>query len=107
MLKHLTFAIAGLVFAAVPASAENGYAFTVENDLGAAITIYADGTSKCDLAPGASCRVTVSNPDAAFAYAGTEGARVSFAPGNLEMVDLCKLDTKGAHCTDPTHLATN
>jgi len=35
------------------------------------------------------------------------GAPTSFEPGNLEIVDLCKIDAKGARCMDPGGTATN
>ena len=88
------------------ASADTGYAFTVENDLSSAMTVFADGKSECALDPGKSCRITVQNFEAKFTYANGAN-RTAFTAGNLEMTDVCKIDGAGAHCTDPSGNATN
>jgi len=63
----------------------------------------------CDeLAAGGTCTVTVKDEGQhTYAYSLAGGAAVSFQPGNLEAVDLCKIDAKGAHCVDPNGTATN
>lgn len=96
-----------LPFATPAFAADSGYAFSVENDSAAAMTVYANGKSECDLAPSKTCRITVHDPDTRFAYAAAGGAQVAFMPGNLEMVDVCKIDTSGAKCADPTGASTN
>lgn len=84
------------------------FAFKVENASGGAATVMVDGKQTCSLAQAATCTVMIKDTDAhtyAFALAGR--ASVSFAPGNLEVVDLCKIDAKGARCMDPGGNATN
>lgn len=108
MLRRIsifTIAASACCFA-TSASAETGYAFTVENDLGSAMTVFADGKSTCALEPRKSCRITVQNFEAKFSYANG-ASRTAFTAGNLEMTDVCKIDSAGAHCTDPAGNATN
>ena len=103
--------IAALAMTALcgPALAEEiGYQFKVQNASGGAVSVTVDGRSTCSLDAGATCTITIKDADQhdyAFALAGS--APMSFQPGNLEMVDLCKIDAKGAHCIDPTGSATN
>ena len=108
MLRRISiFTIVACSLSSAPsASAETGYAFTVENDLSSAMTVFADGKSECALDPGKSCRITVQNFEAKFAYANGAN-RTAFTAGNLEMTDVCKIDSAGAHCTDPSGNATN
>jgi hypothetical protein len=102
MIRHATaLATLGLVLCAGSAEAGTAFAFTVQNDTAAPMTVFADGKSKCDVAPGGSCRVMVASADTAFAYSKPNGEKIAFDPGNLESVDLCKVDTNGAHCVDP------
>ena len=87
---------------------ESGYAFKVKNASGGAAGVTVDGRSTCSLAADATCTVTVKDADQhAYAFSLAGGTPVSFQPGNLEMVDLCKIDVKGAHCIDTTGAATN
>jgi len=100
----MTKYVAALALLLLPAaaSAEVGFAFTVENATGAPIKVYANDTSKCDLAPGASCRITVPSEDTAFFYAKAGAQRIAFSPGNLEAIDRCTLNADGSvHCVDP------
>src|SRR5438046_2658286 len=82
------------------------FAAPAETGSPSAMTVYADGKSECALDPGKSCRITVQNFEAKFAYANGAN-RAAFMPGNLEMTDVCKIDGSGAHCTDPSGGATN
>ncbi|MBV8976027.1 MAG: hypothetical protein JOZ13_01480 [Alphaproteobacteria bacterium] len=96
----------GLAFGASADDAR--YEFKVQNASGSAATLTLDGKQVCALAAGATCTVSVpdGNPHAyGFSIAG--GAAIAFQPGNPEMVDVCKLDAKAAHCVDPTGAATN
>ena len=102
MSRYAATALFALSMFATAAIAEEGFAFTVQNDTGAAITVYANDRSKCELAPGASCRITVPSEDTSFAYAKAGGTRIAFSPGNLEAIDLCKLNADGGvHCVNP------
>jgi hypothetical protein len=84
------------------------YAFKVENASGGAVSVTVDGKSACALAAGGTCTVTLKSEDQhAYAYSLAGATAVSFQPGNLEVVDLCKIDAKGAHCVDPSGTATN
>ena len=87
---------------------ESGYAFKVKNASGGAASVTVDGHSACTLAADATCTVTIKDADQhAYAFSLAGAAPTSFQPGNLEMVDLCKIDAKGAHCIDPSGTATN
>jgi hypothetical protein len=87
---------------------ESSYAFKVQNASGGAASVTMDGKSVCSLAAGGTCTVSIKDADQhAYAFALAGGAPMSFQPGNLEMVDVCKLDAKGAHCVDPMGTATN
>jgi hypothetical protein len=102
MMKLAFTAVIAFTMFATAASAEEGFAFTVQNDTGTAITVYANERSKCDLVPGGSCRITVPSEDTSFSYAKAGGARIAFSPGNLEAIDLCRLNANGeVHCVDP------
>jgi hypothetical protein len=80
----------------------------VQNASAGAVSVTVDGKSACALAAGGTCPVTIKDADQhAYAFSPAGGAAVSFQPGNLEMVDLCKIDAKGAHCIDTTGTATN
>jgi hypothetical protein len=102
MSKNVAASIFAFAMFASSASAEEGFAFTVQNDTGAAVTVFANERSKCDLAPGASCRITVPTEDTSFAYAKSGGAHVAFSPGNLEAIDKCSLKADGdVRCVTP------
>jgi hypothetical protein len=98
---------AGLAFAGAAAADETGYAFKVENASAGAAAVTVDGKSVCDLAAGGRCTVTVSTDEHAYAFSLAGGAPKAFSPGNMEMVDVCKIDTSGIHCVDTTGVATN
>lgn len=106
-LASLTIATTGLaLLLAASALAQrgdvvSGYAFSVENDTPAAVTLYANGKSQCSVDPGKSCRIMVTKWESTFAYAPAGGTQVAFVPGNLEVIDQCKLDNAGVHCADP------
>jgi len=105
---HIAVLAASLAFCGSAAADESAFAFKVENASGGPATVMVDGKQTCSLAQAAICTVTIKDTDAhtyAFALAG--GASMSFEPGNLEAVDLCKIDAKGAHCMDPAGTATN
>lgn len=99
----MTFVLCASAFAG-----DTAYAFKVEYASGGAASVTVDGKSACALAAGSTCTVTVKDEDAhAYAYSLAGGTAVSFQPGNLEAVDLCRIDAKGAHCADPSGTATN
>lgn len=102
-LASLTIATGLALSFAAPAFAQlvTGYAFSVENDTAAAVTLYANGKSQCSVDPGKSCRLMVTKWESSFAYAPAGGTQVAFTPGNLEAIDQCKLDAAGVHCIDP------
>ncbi len=99
----MSFVLCGSAFAG-----DTAYEFRVENASGAAAGVTVDGKSACVLAVGGTCTVTLKDEGQhAYAYSLAGGVAVSFQPGNLEAVDLCKIDAKGAHCVDPNGTATN
>jgi hypothetical protein len=104
-LASLAIATGLALSPAVPVLAQSGvihgYAFSVENDTAAAVTLYANGRSQCSVDPGKSCRIMVTKWESTFAYAPAGGTEVAFNPGNLEAIDQCRLDTAGVHCIDP------
>ena len=84
------------------------YAFKVENVSGAAVVVVMDGKQVCALSPAGTCNVFIKDGDPhSYAFSVAGGAAISFQPGNPEMVEVCKLDAKAAHCLDPTGAATN
>jgi hypothetical protein len=110
MTKRIAAALAcAAALAATGASAaDSGYGFKVKNETGAAVTVTVDNQAKCTLAAGGDCTLLVKDMDGhVFAYAAADAAPVKFAPGNLEMVDLCRIDATGAHCADTQGTATN
>jgi hypothetical protein len=68
-----------------------------------------DGKTACSLAAGATCTVSVKDVENqhSYAFALAGAAPVAFNPGNMETVDLCKIDAKGAHCAGADGTATN
>ena len=105
---HIVVIAASLALCASAQAEDTAFAFKVENASGGAATVMVDGKQSCALKAAATCTVMIKDTDAhtyAFALAG--GAAVSFDPGNLEAVDLCKIDAKGVRCMDPAGTATN
>jgi len=103
----IRFAIA-FAAAAFAGPAGAAMAFKVQNASDGPASVTMDGKPVCAIAAGKSCTVDIADADThAFAFSLSGGAPVNFKPGNLEMVDTCRLDASGAHCTDPTGAATN
>jgi hypothetical protein len=103
-----TFIFCSAILAAGTAQAGTSYAFKVENGTSGPLSITVDAKSVCSLAAGETCTVSLPDEDAhAYAYAAADGTAVAFSPGNLEAVDLCKIEASGAHCTDAMGAATN
>jgi uncharacterized membrane protein len=108
LITAVAVALGATAMLASAAMAQEGFTFKVENHSAGAVTVSVDGSSKCTLDPGKSCDVLVRDEDAhSFAYSLAGAAPVSFAPGNLEAVNLCSIDAKGAHCTDVDGKPTN
>jgi hypothetical protein len=104
----MTVLAASLALCGPALAQETGYAFKVQNASAGAASVTVDGKSACSLNAGGTCTVMIKDADPhAYAFALAGAAPMSFAPGNLEMVDVCKIDAKGAHCVDTTGAATN
>jgi len=87
---------------------EATYAFKVENTSGKTAMVTLDGRQVCAMAAGESCTITVKDTNRhAYAFSLAGGGMIGFDPGNLEMTDICKIDARGAHCTDPAGSPTN
>ncbi|HWA92545.1 MAG TPA: hypothetical protein VG889_21115 [Rhizomicrobium sp.] len=110
MRKRIAAALLCAAALASPAASGQtlGYAFKVKNATGGALAVTVDAETKCTLPAGDMCTVILSRAGRhAYAYSAAGAAPVSFAPGNLERLDLCRIDAAGAHCTDTRGAATN
>lgn len=109
MFRWIGVAALGLAVACSgAASAETAYAFKVQNTSAGPLTVTVDSKAACALAAGETCTVSLNDADShAFAYSLAGATPAAFAPGNIEMVDVCKIDAQGAHCIDPTGAPTN
>ena len=105
MIRFACLFAAAVTFASA-ASAD--MAFKVQNTSGGPASVTMDSKQVCALDAGKSCTVNIADADThAFAFSLAGAQPVTFQPGNLEMVDVCKIDSSGAHCVDPAGNATN
>lgn len=99
---------AAMAFGGAASAADTAYAFNVKNASGGHVAVRVDGKVICMMLAGGSCTVGIDDGDAhEYAYTLDDKTWTTFQPGNLEMVETCKIEAGGAHCTDPTGAATN
>jgi hypothetical protein len=83
------------------------YEFTAKNNATAPMKVLVDGKVGCSIPAGKSCRLSFTQEDATLSYAVADAAPSTFNAGNVEVTDLCNIDTAGAHCVDAAGKPTN
>ena len=106
-MQRLFIAVAFASLAFQPALAGTGYAVVAQNDSAAPMIVTIDGKAGCSADAGKNCTLNFSDGASAFAYSLAGAAPVAFKPGNPEVVEVCHIDAKGAHCLDTMGKPTN
>ena len=87
--------------------AGTAYEIMAQNDSTGPLTVLIDGKTGCSADAGKHCMQSFANDAAVFSYSLAGAAPVAFKPGNPEVVEVCHIDSKGAHCLDTMGQPTN
>ena len=108
MSRRFGAAVVGLaLLCGCPAVAGTGYQVMAQNDSAGPLTVSVDGKASCVADAGKSCAVTFEKDSAVLTYSLAGAPPIVLKPGNLEIVDTCHIDARGARCIDTMGKPTN